>query len=175
LDGKENHTRFIEFAPAPALSRLLKSFPQLEYRSADLYDKGADDQVDLTNLPYSDCSFDAFLSSHMLEHIEDDGTAMRELYRILEPGGWGIVMVPIQLDLERTVEGLPLTSEGERWKYYGQDDHVRMYSKQDFIDRLCNAGFQVKQLNKNDFGDESFHIHGIHPRSVLYVVERSVA
>jgi ubiquinone/menaquinone biosynthesis C-methylase UbiE len=108
----------------------------------------------------------------MIEHIEDDRQAMRELYRILKPGGWGIAMVPIQLDLEKTLEGLPISSEGERWKYYGQNDHVRMYAKQDFISRLQDAGFEVKQFGEDHFGKDVFLLHGLHPRSVLYVVEK---
>lgn len=165
-------TKFVEFAPAPALSRFIRSIRTVEHRSADLYDARADDRVDLTQIPYPDASMDAFLASHILEHIPDDRKAMRELYRILKPGGWGIAMVPIQLTLDTTLEGLPIDSDADRWKYYGQHDHVRLYSKQDFVARLGGAGFTVQQLGIDFFGKDTFEKHGIHPRSVLYVVEK---
>ncbi len=165
-------TKFVEFAPAPALSRFIKAIPTVEHRSADLYDVRADDRVDLTEIPYPDASIDAFLASHILEHIPDDRKAMRELHRILKPGGWGIAMVPIQLTLDTTLEGLSIDSDASRWKYYGQHDHVRLYSKQDFVARLRDAGFVVKQLGIDFFGKNTFEKHGIHPRSVLYVVEK---
>jgi SAM-dependent methyltransferase len=162
---------FVDFAPAPALSKLIRS-RVTKYRSADLIAEGVDDKVDLTALPYAENSLEAFLCSHVLEHIEDDRKAMSELYRVLKPGGWGIAMVPIQLDLEKTLEGLDLESDAERWKYYGQNDHVRMYSKQDFIARLQSVGFEVKQFGQAHFGEDTFRFHGLHPRSVLYVVEK---
>lgn len=167
--------KFVEFAPAPAISRFIKAIPGIEYRSADLFNPSADERIDLRKIPYADNTIDAFLSSHMLEHIDDDQIAMKELYRVLKPAGWGIVMVPIQLTLESTLEGLPIDSDADRWKFYGQHDHVRMYAKQDFVERLARAGFKVQQLGVDFFGKEAFEKHGIHPRSVLYVVEKPVA
>ncbi len=164
--------KLVEFAPMPALSRFINGLPLVEYRSADLQDPRADDKVDLTAIPYADASIDVFVASHILEHIPDDRKAMRELFRILRPGGWGIAMVPIQLDLEKTLEDLPIESPGDRWKYYGQNDHVRAYAKRDFVARLSETGFVVKQLGIDHFGAQTFERHGIHPRSVLYVVEK---
>ena len=44
-------------------------------------------KIDLTDIQYPDHSFDVIFCSHVLEHIEDDGKAMSEMYRILGPGG----------------------------------------------------------------------------------------
>ena len=69
--------------------------------------------------------FDFFICSHVLEHIPDDIKAMKELCRVLKTGGKGIAMVPINFEVEKTLED-PGTNVAARWKYLGQDDHVRI-------------------------------------------------
>ncbi len=170
LDKSIKH-RFIDFAPAPQLSMFLRSCPFLEYRSADLFAAQVDDRVDIMNMPlYESESVDFFLCSHVLEHVPDDRKAIAELYRILKPGKCGILMVPICLTLQSTYENPAIVSEAERWKHFGQNDHLRIYAKNDFIQKTKAAGFTVHQLDISVFGTEMFMRHGIHKRSVLYVV-----
>jgi SAM-dependent methyltransferase len=173
---KQPHAKFklLDIAPAKPLQKFIKShFPEMEYRSADLMMEDVDDKVDITNMNiYDDNSFDFFICSHVLEHIEDDKKAMKELFRILKPGGKGIAMVPILLSLTEDYENPEVKTEDERWKHFGQNDHVRMYSKPGFISKLTNAGFNVTQFNIDSFGVEVFTECGIHPRSVLYIVEK---
>jgi len=66
--------------------------------------------------------------SHVLEHITDDRAAMRELRRILRPGGWAIVMVPIEHGRTTTYEDPSITTPEERERAYWQSDHVRLYA-----------------------------------------------
>ncbi len=165
--------RFIDFAPAQQLSKLLRSFPLLEYRTADLVAEGVDDKVDITDMNIYPADFtDFFLCSHVLEHVADDRKAMRELYRILKPGGWGICMVPIVIGLEKTLENPSIVDPKERWKYFGQDDHVRLYERNDYIGRLAEAGFTVEEVTKDNFAGIDFKSYGIKERSVLYVVKK---
>jgi len=164
---------FIEFGPSGPLSAALRKQPFLNYRSADLFLDNADDRVNIADMPlYKNNSIDIFLCSHVLEHVKDDRKAMAELYRILKPGGWGIVMVPIQLTLTNVYEDASIKSEADRWKHFQQGDHVRLYSKQGFIRRLEDVGFKVNQYGIDYFGADVFEKHGIDPRSVLYVVEK---
>jgi SAM-dependent methyltransferase len=166
--------RFIDFAPSDCLSPFLKNQSFLSYRSADLVDPRADDKVDLTDMKiYGDESVDLFLCSHILEHVPDDRKGMRELHRILHPKGQGIVMVPILLSLTDVYENSEMCSKSERWRHFGQDDHVRIYSKCGFVGRLEEAGFHVNQFGVGYFGEQIFEKHGIHPRSVLYVVNKA--
>ncbi len=164
--------RVLEIAPTPALSAFLRRLP-ICYQSADLSNARADDCVDITDMHrYRDASFDMFVCSHVLEHVSDDGRALDELFRILTPSGSGIVMVPINLALQATHEDSELTTEAERWRAFGQHDHVRVYSKNGFLARLRGAGFAVHELGVEHFGEPAFRDHGIHPRSVLYVAEK---
>jgi len=171
-----NHSfkyKFIDFAPSVALSSLIKAKPYLEYRSADLLMENVDDNIDLTDLNiYNDLSIDFFLCSHILEHILDDIKALKELNRILKIGGRGILMVPIFLNLNEIYENPEIISEEERWKHFGQNDHVRVYSKQGFIDRVKSVGFNITELDHNFFGDETFIRCGINLRSILYIVSK---
>jgi hypothetical protein len=55
---------------------------------------------------------------------------------------------------------------------FGQEDHVRLYSKKGFVSRLSDAGFVVNQYGADFFGIETFRKHGVADRAVLYVVEK---
>ncbi len=170
--------KIIDFAPAAPLTSFIRrqiagAEQSISYRTADYYAAGVDDQVDITDLRiYADGQFDFFICSHVLEHVPDDRKALHELHRILKPGGKGIVMVPIILTLTQTDEDTELADEGERWRRFGQDDHVRMYSKNDFIDRVQQPGFRIHQYGKDFFGADVFGRAGITSQSVLYVVEK---
>ncbi|HYW21524.1 MAG TPA: methyltransferase domain-containing protein [Nodularia sp. (in: cyanobacteria)] len=166
--------RFLDIAPSASLQNFIKNkYPHINYRSADLMMSGVDDVIDITKMDlYEDNIFNFFICSHVLEHIQNDSKAMSELYRVLKPGGKGIAMVPIMLSLEEDYENPEIITPEGRWKHFGQDDHLRMYSKPGFINKLTSAGFLVHQLDINFFGDETFDKHGIHPRSVVYIVEK---
>jgi ubiquinone/menaquinone biosynthesis C-methylase UbiE len=100
-------------------------------------------RLDVTKLPFADGSFDAIICLHVLEHVDDDISAMREFRRVLTPGGLAVLQVPIGGDT--TIED-PVTDPRERLKRYGQEDHVRLYGR-DFEKRLVNAGFRVTRVN----------------------------
>ena len=130
----------LEIAPHASLTAFLRRLPHATIRTADLCDPGADDRVDIMDMSlYSTGQFDAWICSHVLEHVPDDRRAMRELSRILKPGGWGIVMVPLYRSTVATHEDPSITDPALRWKHFGQDDHVRVYAKDDFVARLHAA------------------------------------
>jgi SAM-dependent methyltransferase len=163
----------LEFAPHQAFGRFLQTFPGIRYRTADLFMEGVDDRMDVTDMnPYPEGRFDVFICSHVLEHVADDQQALKELFRILKPGGWGILMVPINLVAKEIDEDPRITDEHERWRRFGQNDHVRLYTKNGFLDRVGRAGFEIHQYGMNHFGVRSFARHGITPQSVLYIVEK---
>lgn len=163
----------VEFAPSPQLSAIIRRFANIRHRTADLFMEGVDDKADLLDLHlYNDNSFDVFICSHILEHVDDDVKAMRELYRILKPGGFGIAMVPLFNGVVKTVEDPSEKNEAERWRRFGQDDHVRLYARHEYIQRLESVGFNVNQLDKHYFGEDVLKKNGISDSSILYVVEK---
>jgi SAM-dependent methyltransferase len=171
---KSKRIKFLDIAPEKSLSKLICSFPDVKYRTADLYRKDVDDNVDVTNMNiYPDNSFDFFLCSDVLEHVKEDVKALQELYRILTPNGKGILMAPIQLDLEKDYELQEPLSNAERWHHYGQKDHVRMYSKNGFLKKVQDAGFKVEEVTVKNYSEQLFDRCGIHFGSVLYVLSKN--
>jgi len=99
--------------------------------------------ADLTNIPFSDETFDLVLCSHVLEHIPDDRKAMAEILRVLRPGGQALLLVPFALDGAGTDEDVALSDPQEQERRFGQWDHVRLYDRDDFLQRLRAVGFDV--------------------------------
>ena len=90
--------RVLHFAPERIFEEWLASQSNLYYVSTDLERERATVKADITDLPFPADSFDVILCSHVLEHVVDDRKAMRELHRVLRPGGWALVLVPIDFD-----------------------------------------------------------------------------
>lgn len=165
----------LDFAPSPALQVFLRQFPALHYVSADKYMPDVDLTLDITDMhEIQTGAFDMFICSHVLEHVPDDAQALAELFRILRPGCSGILMVPIILAADRIDEDPSVEDIGERWRRFGQDDHVRLYAKNDFLERVGKAGFFIHQYGIDYFGRPSFARHGISSKSILYIVEKSI-
>jgi SAM-dependent methyltransferase len=172
-DFTESPIKILDIAPAQGLKQFLLKYPNIEYQSADIHMEDVDIIVDVSDMIIIDKeSYDFFICSHVLEHVTDDQKALSELYRILKPGGSGILMVPINLRLDKIREDPSVTDIGERWRRFGQDDHIRLYSKRGFIERCEEAGFTLHQYGIEFFGEDVFFLHGISPRSILYVVQK---
>ncbi|HEX8204491.1 MAG TPA: class I SAM-dependent methyltransferase [Solirubrobacteraceae bacterium] len=138
-------TRLLHFAPEWCLRRRLSRLRGLDYVTGDLDPSGVDLRLDVTALDLPDGAFDAVICSHVLEHVEDDATAMRELRRITAPGGWCLVLVPLDTERERTYEDASITSPEARLAAFRQPDHVRLYAP-DVEQRLAAAGFAVEVI-----------------------------
>ncbi|MGA2473743.1 MAG: class I SAM-dependent methyltransferase [Acidimicrobiales bacterium] len=103
-------------------------------------------QGDALALPFADGTFDRVIASEVLEHIPDDTAAMRELARVLRPGGAMAVTVP------RCVP------EAVNWalsdEYHDTPGgHVRIYRRSTLERRLGSAGLVPTGYH---------HAHGLH-------------
>ena len=133
--------RLLHFAPEQVFEKAFKSLENLDYLTADLYSDNVMVKMDITDITCEDDSFDAIICSHVLEHVMDDRKAMREMFRVLKPGGWVVIMVPISGDA--TFEDPSIITHEDRERFFGQWNHVRFYGS-DIKDRLESAGFEVK-------------------------------
>ena len=134
--------RLLHVAPEPSLSRRLARLSNLDYLTADISGQNVMVRMDITDIDFEDVYFDVIVCNHVLEHIIDDRQAMRELYRVLKPGGTAILQVPMSKRLNATLEDQTVVSEVDRERVFGQHNHVRIYAA-DYLDRLMSVGFEV--------------------------------
>jgi SAM-dependent methyltransferase len=133
--------RILHIAPEPALRTWLSRLGTVDYVCADLLRGDVDLRLDITAMDLPDASFDGVICSHVLEHIDDDVAALRELRRVLRPDGWALLNVPHEPGRDTTYEDPSITSPEGRLEAFGQDDHVRIYAREDFTGRVTKAGF----------------------------------
>lgn len=137
------------------------------YITADLESPLAKVKMDIHQMPFPDGSFDVVLCNHVLEHVQDDIQAMREIRRVLRPGGWAILQVPFFHPVpDRTLEDPTIVTPAAREKAFGQDDHVRKYGK-DYRERIERSGLKAEALT---FAAEldSAERFGVSKNEVLY-------
>lgn len=165
--------RLLEVAPWWSLSRTLRRIPGLYYRGIDLERRhdGVTDVGDVTALPFAEASFDALLCIHVLEHVPEDRRAIAELYRVLRPGGWAIVSVPIRLDRD-THEDPSVTAPAERQRLFGEKGHVRYYGR-DLRERLVAAGFEVRLDRAENVPEATRRRFGLRTDEHLFHCRRS--
>lgn len=139
----------LHFAPERCLSRLIRHQKGIRYVTADLLvsllpmcDR-PDVVMSVTDIDFEDNTFDVVICSHVLEHVRDDRKAMAEILRVLRPGGWAFLQVPINAASGSTMED-PSLSPAQRALQYGFEDHVRLYGL-DYPERLRAAGFHVSE------------------------------
>lgn len=172
------HLSVLHLAPEHGLYLYLSRQEGLDYVMGDLepsrykFAKGIR-ECDITQLPFEDACFDVLIASHILEHIPDDHKALTEIGRVLRPGGRALLMTPISLDLDRTLEDPTVTDEAERERLFGQHDHVRLYAS-DFGDRIAGAGLTVEEFRAADQGDGTIERLKLNPLETLYVGQRVI-
>lgn len=142
----EANLKVLHFAPEQAFYTQFRRLKNIQYTTTDLNSPLADVKADICKLPFEDDAFDVILCNHVLEHIPDDTKAMKELFRILKPGGWGIFQVPQDLERAATFQDDRITDEKERARIFGQYDHVRVYGR-DYFQKLRSIGFRVTEVD----------------------------
>jgi len=164
--------RMLHVAPEVRLQKILMAASNIQYLSVDQDPGLGMMKVDITNIPYGNGSFDVILCNHVLEHIVDDYKAMSELYRVLKPGGWAILQVPISAVLPVTYEDPVIKTPLDREKAFGQDAHVRIYAR-DYKTRLEKSGFSVTTYNFSaDYGIKTARTYGLIEEEDLYICSK---
>lgn len=169
----ERTHNLLHVAPERCLERLLRQRLGSHYLTVDLLRRDVNCRASVEALPFPDGSFDGIICNHVLEHVQDDRRAMKELRRVLAPSGWALLQVPITLGLARTVEAPTLTSPQERRRRFGQHDHVRLYGR-DYADRLLAAGLRAELMaicKRYSIADVSRY--GLDRREILHFCRRS--
>lgn len=135
----------LQFGPEKWLMWAMKNNPK--YEPADLYSPIAKFRLDITKIDRPDNFFGVVIANHVFEHVDEDAKAMREMFRVLKPGGIGFFSVPINLSREETYENPAITNPDERMVHFGGTDHRRYYGR-DFKTKLEAAGFNVEEYRR---------------------------
>lgn len=165
----------LHVAPEKNLQRVFMNSPKITYLSADLSMEAVMVKMDVTAIQYADNSFDRIICNHVLQYVPDDRRAISELFRVLKPGGWAILQVPLSLALDRTCD---LPAGGSSQKAQGEYDsavHARIYAAKDYPERLESAGFTVEKFrwteHREDFGGPG-NRYGLIPEEILHIASK---
>lgn len=133
-------THILHFAPEHHLQCFVRQTGPIEYVLADLFPASPSVQkMDLQAIPYPADYFDFVLANHVLEHVQDDAQALREIFRVLRPGGKAVLQTPYASGLTNTFEDPSIQTPLACLHAYGQEDHRRLYG-QDFVLRVIESG-----------------------------------
>ena len=137
----------LHMAPEACIQPRLRELADGDYITSDLIRADVDERFDLMAIPHADAAFHAVYCSHVLQDVPDDLRAMGELYRILKPGGWAILNVPVtaQVTVDHRDAPLRTRSRGDRRPH----EHLRTYGR-DFAQRMASTGFEVRTITADD-------------------------
>ena len=163
--------KVLHIAPETIFFNHFRKQTNIEYYPVDifpnLYPKGTL-HFDLLNHNVPDNSYDVIICNHVFQYIEEDRKAMKNIYNLMKPGGWGIMQVPINTKTQTTHEDASITDPLEREKIFGLKEHVRYYSY-DYADRLRESGLVVKVDDYTaEFTDEDIFKYGFFKGDAVY-------
>ncbi len=168
--NKENLLKdkgILHVAPEENLRRHISKMSK-DYKTADFFTEGyqysgIDYNIDITDMPtITNETFDCVIVFDVLEHVSDDKKALKELNRILKPGGTVILTVPMKDNLKITYEDATITDPKQRELAYGQFDHLRIYGE-DFVKKVSDHGFDVDVVDHTLFDEATIKKHVLFP------------
>lgn len=130
----------LHFAPEPFFSGALKARSRT-YRTSDLVMRNVDMRADMTDIPVESESIDLLIASYILQYVSDDLRALREIRRVLRPGG--LAILPVTIVSDRTVE-YPEPNLHE------SGGHVRAPGE-DYFDRMSSIFSEVELKRSSDY------------------------
>ena len=136
----------LHIAPEQCFIHKFKKQTNLNYLTGDLESPIADIHFDLHSIPLEENRFDVVFCNHVMEHVTDPLQCMREIYRVMKPGGWAIMQVPQDMNRETTYEDASIVTPEDREKHFWQKDHVRLFGR-DYPQWLEKAGFKSEEFD----------------------------
>lgn len=138
----------LHFSPMPGEKQRLRQLSNLRYKTADVEREAEDLWADITAMIFvEDATWDVIIAYHVLEHVADDRAAIREMMRVLRPGGRVFLQVPLDPARAEIDEDPAIVDPRGRAQRFGQWDHVRAYSAEGLRARLEDVGFVVEVVD----------------------------
>ena len=167
-----DNLKFLHIAPEYCFIKIFKAMKNLDYLTADLISPWADVKMDVHDIPFDENTFDVVICNHVLEHVDDADKVMKEFYRVMKSGGWGIFQVPIDYNNSVTIEDRNVTDPRERERLYWQSDHLRLFGR-DYGDKLTAAGFKVTESNFiNEIDPKLVERYALDKNEIVYYCQK---
>tara|TARA_B100000900_G_scaffold373644_1_gene354335 strand:- start:3324 stop:4091 length:768 start_codon:yes stop_codon:yes gene_type:complete len=167
-----DNLKFLHIAPEYCFIKIFKGMKNLDYLTADLISPWADVKMDVHDIPFEENTFDVVICNHVLEHVDDADKVMKEFYRVMKSGGWGIFQVPIDYNNSVTIEDRSVTDPRERERLYWQSDHLRLFGR-DYGDKLTAAGFKVTESNFiNEIDPKLVERYALDKNEIVYYCQK---
>lgn len=170
LWDKFNNSKILHFAPELPLSKRIEQIMPLEYIKCDIFPKEDWIKVDITDIDFEDAYFDIVICNHILEHVPDYLQALREISRVLKKDGIAVLQTPYSELLYNNFEDLNINNEKLRLLFYGQEDHVRIFSKRQFFTELSEYFTLNVIKNCTLFSEEECFKYGVNKKEDLIMV-----
>ena len=143
-ETKALETDVLHISPENFLRKIFKK-KYKSYISSDLYREDVDHQFDIQSIPYPDNTFDLVFASHVLEYVKNDRQAIKEIKRVLRPGG--LAFLPVPMLHEKTID----------FEKRPPNKRIIRETGIDYFDRYREVFNEVK-IYKPDSFDERFNL-----------------
>jgi len=145
LENEIQEKKTLHFSPSKSIKTKLESFINAEYITTDYAGEfNASKRLNIESINEPNDEFDLIICYHILEHIENDTKAMKELNRILKHKGICVIQTPFKTG--DIYENDAIKTDEERLMHFGQKDHLRIYSVEGLMNRLRSVGFKTKLI-----------------------------
>ena len=163
----------LHFAPERSLSQYIRRCKPAAYLRTDLARRPAVDAcMNMERIPLADNSVDVLIANHVLEHVYRLDQCLREIQRVIRPGGIAILQTPFSPILHKSFEDPGINEPLQRLHAYGQEDHVRLFGG-DIEALVCAAGFESRMGRHEEL---LTHIdarrHGVNQQEPLFLFRK---
>lgn len=140
--------KLLHISPEKVFYNYFKDQKNIDYYPADINDLKLfesdnieiEEKISIEKLPYPDNEFDLIYNEHILQYIQDDDKAIKEIYRVLKRNGHCIIPLILNNPLDETSENdygkqnkiIYLTDLANKFKQYGFD--VEVVTCEDILD-----------------------------------------
>ena len=171
-------SKVLHIAPEKYLKKQLMDICGKNYMAVDkLEDRYSYEsdvvKFDLLKNHFESNSFDVIICNHVLEHVLDDDKAIKGLFRTIKNHGILIAQIPYSEKLQYTIEQKTHYDIRQREYFLGQDNHLRLYSLNDYILKLKENGFSVSSLSNNEkFGTSICEKFGLIKQEHFFLISK---
>ena len=151
--------KILHFAPETFLEPIFNNYNNaIDRTTTDIALSSVSCLSNINSLPFDDSLFDGIINIHVLEHIEDDAGAMKELHRVLNDKGKAIICVP-ETNNDETIEfGFEDPSKSHHWRDYGLDTSEKLKDAGFVVNTVTPMSLNLNYLKYGMDKNERFHL-----------------